>query len=170
MTNSSTLKFPLHRSQALRQSGTNLIEVMVALLILAIGLLGLAMLQLEGMKYNSDSYLRTQATFMANEIIERMRSNSSAATNYTAAIPGAPPNDCLVSQCSASQMAAFDLFHWSKSLTNPLTGLPGATTSITLVSGTTYLVSLTWVEKKDETGNQANQQSLTVTKNWTITL
>lgn len=170
MTKSSTLKFPLHRSRALCQSGTNLVEVMVALLILAIGLLGLAMLQLEGMKYNSDSYLRTQATLMASEIIERMRANSNAAASYTAAIPGSPPNDCLASSCSPAQMAAFDLFHWNRNLTNQVTGLPGATTSISLVSGTTYLVSLSWVEKKDETGNQANQQTLTVTKNWTITL
>jgi len=61
--------------------GMTLIEVLVALLVLAIGLLGLAGLQLTGLKANHSAYLRSQATLLAQDITERMRVNRSAALN-----------------------------------------------------------------------------------------
>src|SRR5690606_3260878 len=63
------------------QHGFSLIEVLVALLVLSVGLLGLAMLQIEGLKHNTDAYYRTQATVLAYDIIDRMRANSDAAKN-----------------------------------------------------------------------------------------
>jgi len=132
------------------QNGSSLLEVMVALIILSIGLLGLAMLQLKGMHFNTNAYFRTQATLHANDIIERMRANSGAATSYTAAWPGSNPTpDCDSATCSGSQLAAYDLFTWSRALTNPATGMPGATALITAITSTPgkYTISLTWTEE-----------------------
>ncbi|HLE93281.1 MAG TPA: type IV pilus modification protein PilV, partial [Sulfuricaulis sp.] len=61
---------------AFQHRGFSLIEVLVALLVLSIGLLGLAALQTTSLQYNTGSYFRTQATFLAYDIIDRMRANT----------------------------------------------------------------------------------------------
>lgn len=61
------------------QRGATLIEVLVAIVILSIGLLGLAGLQATSIKSNEGSYYRSQATILANDIIDRMRANRTAA-------------------------------------------------------------------------------------------
>lgn len=72
--------------------GFSLMEVLVALLVLAIGLLGLAALQARGVKFNHDAYLRSQATYLAYEIIDLMRANATNASAYVAA--GDPGGTC----------------------------------------------------------------------------
>lgn len=73
-----------------RQRGFTLVEVLVALIVLAIGLLGLAQLQARGLKFNQDAYVRSQATTLAYEIIDRMRSNRDSAELYESTDPGGP--------------------------------------------------------------------------------
>ena len=58
-----------------RQSGISLVEVIVTILILSIGLLGMAALQNTSLKLAYDSYLRTQASFLAYDLIDRIRAN-----------------------------------------------------------------------------------------------
>jgi type IV pilus assembly protein PilV len=62
-----------------RIRGYTLIEVMVALVVLSIGLLGVAGLQLVGLRNNLSASSRTQASYLADDIIDRMRSNYAAA-------------------------------------------------------------------------------------------
>lgn len=72
---------PPRRPPAARaQNGFSLLEILVAIIILSIGLLGLAGLQVSGMKANQGAYLRTQANALAYDIVERMRANLGAAT------------------------------------------------------------------------------------------
>ncbi len=61
--------------------GLSLIEILVTVLVLSIGLLGIAGMQAFGMRYNHDSYARSQATTIANELIERMHANPDAVSN-----------------------------------------------------------------------------------------
>ncbi|MGA9223012.1 MAG: type IV pilus modification protein PilV, partial [Pseudomonas graminis] len=61
-----------------RQQGTTLIEVLVALLVLAIGLLGAAALQLNALKYTDSSRLSSQASFIAYDMMDRIRANPDA--------------------------------------------------------------------------------------------
>lgn len=63
----------------MKQSGFTLLEVMVAMLVLAIGLLGLAGLMTSSMRNNLSASHRTQATWMAYDIIDRMRANRAGA-------------------------------------------------------------------------------------------
>ena len=65
--------------------GFSLMEVLVALLVLAIGLLGLAALQARGVKFNHDAYRRSQATYLAYEVIDLMRANVTNAGDYVVA-------------------------------------------------------------------------------------
>ncbi|MGB5305176.1 MAG: type IV pilus modification protein PilV, partial [Gammaproteobacteria bacterium] len=61
--------------------GFSLLEVLIAILILSIGLLGLASLQSNGMRFNHTSYLRSQATVLSYGIADTMRANRSASLN-----------------------------------------------------------------------------------------
>ncbi|MEZ5447075.1 MAG: type IV pilus modification protein PilV [Gammaproteobacteria bacterium] len=64
-----------------RQRGFTLLEVLIALVVLAVGMLGIAALQARGMQYNTDAYARTQATILAYDIIDRMRTRSYPLSN-----------------------------------------------------------------------------------------
>lgn len=61
------------------QKGATLIEVLVAMVILSIGLLGLAGLQATSIQSNQGAYYRSQATILAADITDRMRANRKAA-------------------------------------------------------------------------------------------
>ena len=73
-----------------RQQGTTLIEVLVALLVLAIGLLGAAALQLNALKYTDSSRTSSQASFIAYDMMDRIRANPDADYRL-AALAAAPP-------------------------------------------------------------------------------
>jgi type IV pilus assembly protein PilV len=64
-----------------RDGGFTLIEVLVAMLILSIGLMGMAGLQAVSLKMNQSAHLSSQATFLAYDIMDRMRANRTAALN-----------------------------------------------------------------------------------------
>jgi type IV pilus assembly protein PilV len=102
------------------QPGFSLIEVLVALLVLSMGLLGLAALQTTGLKLNHQSYERTQAVLQTYDIIDRMRTNRSGsnrainATYENVALGNKPGNtDCLSVSCNVSQLAEFDIRQWN---------------------------------------------------------
>lgn len=155
------------RGSPTRQHGTNLVEVMVALAILSIGLLGLAMLQLQGLKHNTGSYSSTQATFLANEIIERMRANSSAASSYVLAPPASLLKNCATSSCNVTEIAAFDLYHWTNAVTDPVNGLPGASATIVSLGGSTYRIKIFWRHK---IGATEDEDETIDSQDWTVTI
>lgn len=70
------------------QEGMTLIEVLVAVLILGVGLLGAAMVQLNALKYTDSSRMTSQASFIAYDLLDRIRANSAA--DYTITPPSSP--------------------------------------------------------------------------------
>jgi type IV pilus assembly protein PilV len=179
LTMGSFRRIQIPRGLPGRQGGTNLVEVMVALVILSIGLLGLALMQLQGLRHNTDAYLRTQATFLASDIIERMRANSAAAASYQLAAgsaPATPGTDCTSTACSAADLAAFDLANWYyNDLSNSLPA--GFQASISGTSATKYVITLSWKEqisKKDQSSSNAKERNQhlgqTVTQTWSVDL
>lgn len=97
-------------------SGFSLVEVMVAVLVLAIGLLGIAGLQSAALANNLTSYQYTQAAMLAQALIERMRANRQGVIDgsYRLDADAAPPVaslDCSSSgtRCSPRQQAHWDL-------------------------------------------------------------
>lgn len=121
-----------------RESGFSLIEVLIALLVLAIGLLGLAALQAQGLRFNHDAYVRTQATNIAYDIIDRMRTDRTNAGAYTVADPG---GICSTTDADASN----DLTCWYQALRDTLPGGSGAIAA----NGTAnfFDVTVRWIDR-----------------------
>jgi len=96
--------------------GYSLIEVLVATLVVAIGALGAAGLQLASSENNRGALERTLATMLAEDMIDRMRANGDAP--YVVALESPPPPfvDCLGRGCTPGDLAAFDLVVWKCSL------------------------------------------------------
>lgn len=76
----------LHRQAAMRRrnaTGFSMIEVLIALLVLAFGLLGLALLQTMNLRYTQSANQRTQATNLAYELLDLVRANRVLVNDYT---------------------------------------------------------------------------------------
>ena len=104
--------------------GFTLLEVLIAVLILSIGLLGIAGLQAKGLQFNHSAYLRTQATFLAYDISDRMRANIVGvdAGNYNNGTASQHTN-CITastSSCTPAIMAGHDLYEWNTTLASAL--------------------------------------------------
>jgi type IV pilus assembly protein PilV len=104
-----------------RQHGFTLVEVLVAALVLAIGLLGLAGLQAVSVKANHGAYLRSQASNLAYEITDAMRANRDVALagTYNRALSDATP-------ATSATLAINDLSTWLNHLQQTLPGGQGA--------------------------------------------
>jgi len=141
-----------------KQQGSTLFEVLIAVLVLSIGLLGVASLQLYGLRYNQGAYLRSQATMIAYDMVDRMRTNSNGVTaglydNVSTAVPPADPA-CISTGCTSAQLANHDIREWSTYFTGASPMLPGATGTITK-AGTIFTVTISWTElAKTGTVNQ----------------
>ena len=109
----------MHRN---RNKGFTLMEVLIALAVLSIGLLGMAGMQLFSMKSSHSAYLQSQASYFAYDLIDKMRANpvGFGNGNYESAlstIPGSFTNcQTTTATCSPDQLAAFELTQWKCAL------------------------------------------------------
>lgn len=155
-----------------RGKGVSLIEVLVSLVILSIGVLAVAALQLIAKRNNLDAGQRTIAAQLAYDIIERMRANSGPAALNTYILNASPypgvfvgrtqvadsvvdPNCSSTAACIGPQMALHDLLVWERALdgeaervgTNWVGGLMYPTACITGPAGGgsgVYAVTIVW--------------------------
>lgn len=117
-----------------KQRGFSLLEVLITLMIMSYGLLGIAGIITNSIKNNQSSYSRSQASLLANDIIDRMRSNKTTAEKspyaYNLPLGGTP---------SGNGVSLNDLTDWQESLAATLpsgTGsisLDGATKKVTII-------------------------------------
>lgn len=141
-----------------RQRGVSLLEVMIAVFVTAIGVLGAAAMQLNALKYTDSSRLSSQASFIVYDIIDRIRANADPVVldQYDIdSIAGAPG--------AANSVLATDLIDFA----NAVTALPGGAGSIN-VNGSQVTVEVSWSEGRagglDEEGN-AQRGELSVVTN-----
>jgi type IV pilus assembly protein PilV len=138
-----------------RSRGFTLLEVLVALIVLSIGLLGLSGLQATSLSGNHQALIRSQATLMVSDIIDRMRANraSALAGDYDIAsgdsTPTGPACSTPATPCTGAQVADRDLETWRTRLA-PLR--PGnEQTSIQIEDcdgGTCAVISVSWTDPK----------------------
>lgn len=131
-----------------KNAGFTLIEILIAMLILAVGLLGLAGLQASTLKNNQTAYSRSQATQLAYDMADRIRANSSVANNYvtTFEVPTAQADCSTVSTtCTKTDMALNDTFQWNTAIS---TALPDGRGVITR-TGTVFTININWDDNHD---------------------
>ncbi|MGQ0591130.1 MAG: type IV pilus modification protein PilV [Gammaproteobacteria bacterium] len=110
-----------------------MIEVLITILIMSVGLLGVAAMQAAALKGGNDSILRSKAVTSVADISDRIRANIGGLASYTRALSGAPvasPPDCVANQCTGPAMATYDMSQWLLALQDPASGLPGAQAAI----------------------------------------
>ncbi|GJL71015.1 MAG: hypothetical protein NMNS01_02140 [Nitrosomonas sp.] len=130
------------------QKGFSMLEVLVTILVLSLGLLGMAALVTTGMRSNNVAQFRSIATQQTLDIADRMRANLAGvrAGNYDNLNAGIPAsNDCTAVDCTAAQMAAYDHAQWNTANANSLPGGQGAVAG-NLVNG--FTITLMWTEKE----------------------
>lgn len=146
--------------------GFTLIEVLIAVVILAVGLLGMASLLLNSMQSSQNAYLRSQASMLTYDLIERMRANQEHAvtTNaYTLAANAAATSDPgCASSCPPSDQAQKDLHDWRAALA---AGIPEATAAITRSNDNQYQISIIWQEAGNPT---TDSEGNTVAQSFTL--
>lgn len=126
------------------QKGFTLMEVLIAVLILSIGLLGLASLQANGLRSNFSSYARSQAVVMANDMADKIRANPTQAApptgayNNVTATVGDP--GCLLADCTPAEMVSHDIATWYANLQATLPLGTGTVTG----NGNVFTISVMW--------------------------
>jgi type IV pilus assembly protein PilV len=134
-----------------KQAGVTMVEVLVTIIILAIGFLGLASVQLNGARNVASSNYRTLATIYAYDMAERMRANQAAVTlnSYDAVSTVGAADPGCGSTCTPAQVADLDEFEWSSLITaNPVDGgLPNGVGTVTYANANdTYTITIAWSE------------------------
>lgn len=121
--------------------GFTLVEALVALLVLSVGLLGIAALYVETLRASRMSLYRTQAVNFATDLADRMRANRLPTTAYNCGSPCVPAS-------GGNPVAIADLTDWMGRIGATL---PGGTANVTFVAGTAttpdaYLIRVRWTE------------------------
>lgn len=100
-----------------KQRGLSLIESMVAVLVISIGILGIASLQGVSMNQTSSALNHSQAVWVTYDMADRIRVNIAGATDYAGIDTETDyQQDCTATDCSAAQMAIADAAEWAASL------------------------------------------------------
>lgn len=143
-------------------AGFTLIEVLVAVVILAIGLLGLANTQIFGLKSIQTSLNRTQASMLSYNMADLMRANITEARKYagSAYITTLSPTqqsvcESVSANCSFQRMAINDLYNWQTQIAGSLPGGVGVITQ----SNSAYVITISWTENLDQDQNNTPDRS-----------
>ncbi len=172
-------------SKRRQSSGFSLLEMMITLVVLSVGLLGIAALQTRGQQFTHAAYIRTQAAILGYDIMERIRINANFAVNdlppagttpsdgdgYVASRKaGTAPNpDCDTASCTPAQLCDYDLWQWytqvEEKLPMPIEESGGQVrlSSITAEDRAStscprahYTLHLRWYQKDNETLDASN--------------
>ena len=123
-------------------SGFSLIEVLVSILVVSIGLLGVAGLFSNGIKSTDSAYVRSQAVLLAYDLADRIRANPAVLTSYALAADttlSAPSNNCSSQTCTSTQLAAADLYDWKTGITQ----LPGGVAEV-VIADPSATITICW--------------------------
>ncbi len=133
------------RMQKDKQAGFTLIEVLVALVVVSVGMLGIAGLYVHGMQAGRTAMFSHQAVTLAGDVADRIRANPRAGAAYAG--DGAN-NNCVAGgvDCSEVEMAAHDIFVWAQQAQN---SLPNGNIQVQFNGATVppeYTITVGWTE------------------------
>lgn len=139
-----------------KQTGFSLIEVLVTIVIISFGMLGIAGVIVNGLKNNNSSYARTQASVLANDIIDRMRANKT-----TAELATLPYNLSLTGTPTGTGVVLNDLTEWRTSLSKTM---PSGTGSVVIDATTKKVTIVVQWDDSRAAGGLSNQQVIVETR------
>ncbi|WP_208296632.1 type IV pilus modification protein PilV [Massilia sp. CCM 8734] len=131
--------FSLSKEKTMRrQQGFSLIEILITMLIMSVGLLGIAGIILTNLKNNQSSQARGQATVLINDIVDRMRANRTTAQTL---VNGLSPYDLALNAQAPTDasVASVDLTQWRAAAAQ---AIPSGTGSVTYTPATRKFVIL----------------------------
>lgn len=133
-----------------KQAGATIIEVLVAVLVTVIGVLGAASLQMNSVKFNHIANTRSYATMLAYDVIDRMRANRTAALNgsYDIALNDDAP--------TGNSIPETDLREWLNELSGRLPTGDGSVVR----NGASITVTVQWDESRLNATREAGSGSL----------
>ncbi len=137
-----------------RNSGFAMIEVLVAMFLIALWMLASAGTQISSLKFQKSAANRALAISLAGELSERIEANLAAAATGAYGLAStssavAPATDCAAVFCTPAQMANFDLAQWSGRVASTLPVVNMSVVQGTAASGlSTYTITLSWNERR----------------------
>lgn len=150
---------------ARRQHGATLVEVLVSILLMSVGLVSMAAMQVNAVQFSKTSEMRSLANLLANDIADRMRANQPSAAKYNTTgttyaevkpssgrLEAAAPTSCVKSDtggligdatCDETQMAAYDRDAWERDLFRQL---PSGTGIVRLSTNNQVDIWVVWTD------------------------
>lgn len=157
--------FMTRNTRAPRASGFSLIEVLIAMFVLAIGILGAGAMQTVGLQGSMAANTRSQAVFIAGDVVDRMRNNRTVLSSYVGSYSGATSaaaSSCISDSagCSAANLVRSDVYDIVGYLQPIASGglLPGATVTVSQ-SGKVYNVLVSWAEREWQAGTHVQDSA-----------
>lgn len=160
------------------QQGMSLLEVLVSIIIIAIGMLGIASMLLISNQANNSSYMKQQAIQNIYNIFDKIKANSQAAingnyniSNISASGPtsvSTPSVQCNAAACTPAQLATYDTWVWlTKDLARLPSGCGSITTAPSAVAGNTVVtVTVQWNDSPAQSSVGASSQASAVNANF----
>jgi type IV pilus assembly protein PilV len=137
----------MQTSRAYGVRGFSMVEVLVALVVLGVGMLGVASLYVVTLRSSGSAISRMQAVNLASDLADRIRANRTAREAYEGA---AASKGCVsaTASCTPEDMAAHDLFLWDAQLAATLGASAEGTVDVEAAAGTlrTYTITVSWKE------------------------
>lgn len=145
-----------------KQRGLTMVESLVALVVLSVGLLGIAGLYVTSLRTGRTALLRTQAVNLVSDMSDRIRANGRGRGAYDLATYGGAPalhNCVLAANCSAAELAEYDLARWVANVNDTMPN-PVAQLTFTPAAGAglpdQYQILLTWQEASENFSYQSS--------------
>jgi len=148
----------MHAPIQLAQRGFGLVESLVALVVISVGMIGIAVLYGQGLRASVTALDRTRAVNLASDMADRIRANRRGEGGYNTG--SAADRDCDPGDnkdCTSAEMANHDLWRWRTQVGNTLPGPGTGTVAYAAGSPPTYTITINWQE-----ANGAAQYVLTL--------
>jgi type IV pilus assembly protein PilV len=122
------MNHPITLKPSRAQAGVSLIEVLVAVLVVALGILAMLAMQVNAVKFTKSSEIRTMGAMLASDLADRMRANRAGfvsdsyllnnqySTSFTADTTSAQQCSTTTKQCLSDELAKSDLADWLQSV------------------------------------------------------
>ncbi|MCB1874431.1 MAG: type IV pilus modification protein PilV [Chromatiales bacterium] len=138
----------------LRHGGFSLLEVLIAIVIVSLGLLGNAAIHLRGLKDGNAAFQQNQAANLAHEMADRLRANLQGVRDGEyddlSGIPEGDVSNCANTVCSPAELAQYDLSQWNNALAATLPVGQGTvcrrlpTAASCAGTGDTFVITVRW--------------------------